>query len=1202
MFSLTTPLSFNGQADRYHKNLAAIRLLRQLQTSGYRPETLTDEQRHTLAHYSAFGESALLIRALNDNDLDVLLSEADKNAIARASLTAFYTSPEVLHVLWGALAPALRAMQGPIRMLEPAFGVGMFVATMPQDIRQRSEITAVELDRVSSEIAGYLHPDVQLYGGQGFEETELPDASFDLVVGNVPFGDLPVFDPRISEPILKRTIHDYFVARSIHLTRPGGLVAILTSYGTLDKRDNRFRKWLAQRAELVTAIRLPQGVFSENAGTQCGADLLILRRLSTNQSSTVEASWIETEMHEHPVVDDPHGHFTTGSRLDTPADDNSAKLRMSRHFVQHPQLVIGQIGIVRSHGYLWQAVIPPTDRAVPDVLAGILAGVSVSFAFSTVPADHQATITQSPQQVVVRTDRIMRLLSLYTAAKHVLRLDIEGSNADTARAELNAVYDAFVAEYGVVHSRANQQALRGEPELLFLQALETDVRTEQGIVSVQKAPIFKEPTIRPAPHVTVGKMTPDEALLCCLDAWGHIDLPYITQLCGQSEAETVAALQGRIYRVPGPELQYVTADEYLSGNIRVKLRTAQEWAALDDTFADNARALEAVEPPALTPGQIRVKFGAPWVPLEVVTAFISSLLPRFQSGGSYAKGTVMYHRPLAKWVINDKAGSSYSHEATVVWGTNRVDAIELIEKGLNGVMPVVYDTLKDDSRVVNQKATLLAREKLERIKERWEQWVWEDPERTTLLCRIYNEQFNAVRRRDFDGSHLSLQGINTTILRNGDLAKHQKDAVWMILQRQTVLLDLCVGAGKTFICLAAAHELKRLGLANKVLITVPNHLVEQWAAEANRLYPGMRVLAMSSDDFSKQRRGTFLARIATEVWDVIICAHTSFGMIEPGRAAQSFIKHEVETLKAYLSASKAEYGEHDRAQKRSRKEIERKIAALEVRLKEREYGMAHDSGRIITWDELGIDALFVDEAHEFKNLAVPTMLGNLPGVPKGDSKRAFDMRIKTWDLIGRGGRVVFATGTPVLNTLGEVFIMQKYLQEDVLNAHGIEQFDAWARTFAEAQTVFEMTPDGGGFRMNTRLCKFVNLPELFSLWFQFTFSRSKEQLGLPTPTLVTGKPIPVTVPGSPALKKIVQDLVARVERIKSGDVEPWEDNMLTVTSDGRKAALDVRLVGGQEEPVNKINALVARVAELYHRYDAAKATQIIFCELSTPKP
>jgi hypothetical protein len=539
---------------------------------------------------------------------------------------------------------------------------------------------------------------------------------------------------------------------------------------------------------------------------------------------------------------------------------------------------------------------------------------------------------------------------------------------------------------------------------------------------------------------------------------------------------------------------------------------------------------------------------------------------------------------------------------SIEWGTGRMHAIDILEKGLNNQTPVIYDETEDGGRVVNQKETLLVREKLERIKEAWTTWVWEDAGRTDRLCRIYNELFNSSRRRDFSGTHLSLPGINTTVLRGGDLAVHQKDAVWMILQTASVLLDLCVGAGKTFIMLAAAHELKHLGLARKILITVPNHLTEQWASEANRLYPDMRVLAMSADDFSKERRGTFLSRIATQEWDVIICAHTSFGFIETGSIAKEYIQIEVDELRFYLEEMRRK-SDITRTDKRTMKEIERKILAFENRLKEQEYRVTHDDARIITWDELGIDTLMVDEAHEFKNLSVPTMLGSLPGVPKGDSKRAFDMRIKTWDLRRRGGRVVFATGTPVLNTLGEVFIMQKYLQEDVLAAHGIEHFDAWASTFAETQTVFEMTPDGGGFRMNTRLCKFVNLPELFNLWFQMTFSRSREQLGLPTPTLIGGKPIPVSVPGSPTLKALVRSFVSRVEAIKSGAVEPWDDNMLKVTSDGRKAALDVRLItGGAEEPACKINMLVNTVAELHHRYDAAKATQLIYCELSTPKP
>ncbi len=1208
-FTLTdgSTLNFHGAADRYHKNVAAIRLLRALQAEGRTPASLSRAEQLTLAHYTAFGESTLLNRALGADaagELDPLISEAERRALKRASLNAFYTSQDVLAAKWAALEPLLAQLPGTLKVLEPAFGIGNYIATMPLALRSRAQITAVELDSLSSQIAAYLHPDVQLYGGQGFEATELPADHFDLVISNVPFGQEAVFDPRLTAPYLTRTIHDYFIARALTLVRPGGLVAVITSYGTLDKRDARVRTWIAARAALVRAIRLPHGAFRANAGTECGADILLFHRYANHNEMAPPPTWIETTFAPVPIVNaDGSAHATFTSLLRTgeyaQLAEDAGLLRMGRTFADQPAQIAGTPRLVRDGTRYLAQVLPPTECTVGAAVAKRLAALPIDLlvngaALAPLPAPASAACLNRA------SPRAMGLLALYARAKRVIQLDLQGQDATAARATLDAAYDQFVERFGPIHARANSLALKGEPELLFLRALESDVVSTNGTISARKAPIFATPTIRTAPRIIAGSMTADEALLCCLDERGCVDLERIGALAGMSPDVAATTLAGRIYRDPTSQV-YVTADAYLSGNIRQKLAAAEQAAVAEPRYAAHGAALQAALPADLTPGQIAVKFGAPWVPADVYMAFITTLIPGF--AGSYgARGQITYLRPLARWAVADEAYSRRSHAATVAWGTGRMHALDIIEKGLNNQTPVIYDELDDGSRVVNQKETLLAREKLERIKEAWAAWIWEDTDRTERLCTLYNTQFNSTRRRDFDGSHLSLPGINTAILRGGDLAAHQKDAVWMILQTPSVLLDLCVGAGKTFICLAAAHELKRLGLAQKILITVPNHLVEQWAAEANRLYPAMRVLAMAADDVAKERRGTFLSRIATEDWDVIICAHTSFGLIEVGTIAGEYIAREVDELRSYLEELQRK-PEHNRTDRRTMKEIERKILSFETRMKEKEHRVTHDDARIITWEELGIDALFVDEAHEFKNLAVPTLLGNLPGVPKGDSKRAFDMRIKTWDLRRRGGRVVFATGTPVLNTLGEVFIMQKYLQEDVLAAHGIEHFDAWASTFAETQTVFEMTPDGGGFRMNTRLCKFVNLPELFNLWFQMTFSRSREQLGLPTPTLVSGKPIPISVPGTPTLKRLVASFVRRVEAIKAGAVEPAEDNMLKVTSDGRKAALDVRLVrGGAEEPVCKINMLVATVAELYQRYDAAKATQLIYCELATPRP
>ncbi|GAB4180477.1 MAG: hypothetical protein Fur005_43000 [Roseiflexaceae bacterium] len=883
---------------------------------------------------------------------------------------------------------------------------------------------------------------------------------------------------------------------------------------------------------------------------------------------TTPPDWLTSTIATVPITAGTAGQrFTTGSRLSAGHDDDAmeAGLRVNTLFLARPELVLGQIGMVRQNGLLWQAVTPPTMASVCELLAARLASELPTDVFR--PVDPARLSVAPPRRITTPepTPRMRAWLAVYETAKLLLRTEAAGLAADDLRADLNRCYDACVAMYGCVHSRTNQQALKGMPELYFLRALETNAREEQGLLRAEKAAIFTQSIVHPTPKVAIGHMTPDEALLRCLNDTGRIDLPTITIYCGQSEAAVITALSGRIFFDPDGQ-QWVTADAYLAGNVRAKLIVAESAAAADPSLHGNVSALAAVQPIPLTAGQIDARLGAPWIPADVIAEFIGSIIPRFNGTGSWS-GTVIYYAPLAQWSIKDRCRAAYSTEATATWGTARKNAIDLMEDALNGRVPVVYDTTEIDGaerRIPNKKETLLAQEKWRALTERFSSWVWEDAARADRLCAIYNDTFNTHRRRDFDGSHLLLPGINRSILRGGDLLPHQKDAIWCALQQQTTLLDLPVGAGKTFIGIAWAFEARRLGICKKPMIVVPNHLVEQWGADMNRLYPELRVLVMSPEDFSKERRGEFLARIATEEFDAVVCAHTSFGFIEPGQIERDFIIREVDRLRTYLLDLRSSGDEKEH--KRSIKKIEEKVRAFETRLKEKSHEIKRDDARIITWAELGIDGLFVDEFHDFKNLSVPTIMGTIPGVPKGDSKRAFDMRIKIWDLIRRGGKVVAATGTPILNSVGEAFIMKLYLAEALLESVGLEMFDAWARTFAQIVPIFEMTPDGGGFRINIRLAQFVNLPELFSIWYQFTFARSREQLGLPTPALMSGKRIGIRIPASPHLRAYVQACVARVEAIKSGEVDPRIDNMLKVVSDAKKAALDTRLVLGSTLP------------------------------------
>ena len=1212
-------LEYRGNRDRYYRNIQAIELLRKLQRENIDPSRLTDAQKLTLAHYSAFGNSENLNRAFSSQYDRVTqhTTQDEQERIKRSSLTAFYTSQDILDAKWSGLAPILRTLPGTLKILEPAFGIGMYVATMPLDIRERAEITAVEFDAISSQIAAYLHPDVQLHGTQRFEETDLPRDYFDLVVSNVPFGATRVFDPHMENRLLTRTVHDYFLARSLQVVRPGGLVAILTSYGTMDKLDSRIREWVAERADLLYAVRLPQGTFSANAGTECGTDLLVFRRYDEGDTIEPKPMWTTTEMGRvHYVTDWRGAGFTTASKLDenefeidTSTLPVSAKLRMNYLFATHRDATIGQIAVVAYGDNHFSYVQLPQQGTVAAALA--LALDIAAFELELEPqrplVAKAIAIKRTVKPMADReTPLAQRMLGIEVAAQNLVHADRNGLPvAEMNRTKLNDVYDAFVVEFGIIHTPKNLKALKGEPELNFLKALENNVRVVGKTMQATKATLFERAVVQRNTLNPTETIFPDDAVLHVMEELGRFDMPRVMHLTGMTEVELVDALKGQVFRNPSAgkkdEAKYVLADEYLSGDVRKKYIEALDAAQTDPSYQENTDALGKIIPNALTTDEIKVNMGAPWVPIGYYHAFISQLIPQF--GRYYSKGIVKYHELLARWVIEDPHYARRTNEATVTWGTGRMHALDIIDCGMNNRPINIRDTFADGSSEPNQKETLLAREKWERIKEAWKNWLWLDEDRAKDLTDRYNVLFNSTVKRTFSGKHLRFPGMNTSILRGGALADYQQDAVWMALQKRATLLDLRVGAGKTFIMLAIVHEAKRLGLIAKPAVTVPNHLVGQWADEANRLYPDMRVLAMSPEDFTKERRGTFLSRIVTEDWDLIILGHSTFGLIEPGEIAREYIDLQIIEYRHYLEdLTIVQAGESTRTKKKSIKDIEKALEGFETTLKEMDAKIKHDDDGVIGWDMLGIDWLGVDEAHEFKNLGIPTSMGSIPGVPKGNSQRAMDMRIKTWDMLRRGQRVVFATGTPVLNTLGEVFIMQKYLQEEVLVAHGINHFDAWARTFAETQTMFEMTPDGGGFRMNTRLSKFVNLPELFNMWFEFVYSKSNEALKLPTPKIISGRPMGYSVPGTLTLKRLVQSFVARVDAIKGGRVDPTIDNMLKVTSDGRKAALDVRLcLGGPEEPVCKINYLVNLVAEVYYKYEAAKATQLIYCELSTPK-
>ena len=1214
-------LAFTG-ADRFGKNLAALQLVHQLEAEG---RSATDEERLILAHYSAFGESALLNRlfrydhvagryVLHDS-YAAFLSSDDARHLRVAALTAFYTPLDIVAAIWQAVEQlGLGSLERP-RIVEPAAGVGHFISAMPPELRARAEITAIELDPVTARILGHIHPDITLHGGVGFERVDLPPSGFDLAISNVPFGDMAVHDPSIPAA-LRHQLHDFFFAKALRLVRPGGLVIFLTSWGTLDKQARAVRSFLAEQATLLGAFRLPNGVFRRISGSESATDLLILQKKPLPGAE--QPRWLAIAEADYPRSTD-HRSMTFGSRytreIKDPEELAAACVAVNQCWLDEPQRVVGQPVVVTSDNSLWLQVMPPAGDLAATLQSRLATLLPSDVVAPVAPPEMEASPLRSdtlplyerraeqiaiPALSGVAQERAAGMAAIYNAAKALIRAELNDEpGVDTARAELNQVYERFVWQYGVIHDPRNQRLFGDLPELQFLLALERNPRrTPSGRWLADRERIFRERTLRPHQQALPGTFTATEALLRCLDERGGLDIAYIAMLVGQSPDAVIEALGERVYRLPGTG-QHELADIYLSGDVVAKLRDARAWAERDPAFTRNVAALEAVQPEPLGPRDIIVNLNAFWLPGPIVTAFIKSLLPAWT-------GETTYRPSLSEWALSDpgKQGA-FAVEATTRWGTKRADAIDILQASLRGVPVTVYDVVivgDQERRVLNPAETVAAQEKQQEINQAFARWVWDDSARADELCAIYNQRFNSHRMRVYDGSHLSFPGINASLLRGGDLADYQKGAVWQILQRPSTLLGFAVGGGKTFTAIAAAVEARRLGLCTKALAVVPNNLVGQWANEARRLYPGIKVLAMAPEDFVKQRRGIVLSRIATGDWDLVIIAHTSFKLLPLGaELVDTFRDAESDRLRAYLEELRATATSSD--EKRSLKQIERAIKKLEERLQSMADSIARDSARTIAWEELGLDMLIVDEAQDFKNLHVPTRLTNISGLPSAHSQRALDMRIKTWDLLRRQKKVVFLTATPIMNTMGEAYVMQLYLQQQQLEEAGIHHFDEWVSLYAQPKMAFEMKPDGSGFRYATRLATFVNLPEMSALWRQVLNLRTKAQMGLPEPELVTGKVIPVVVPPSAALKRYVQSLAARADAVRNGRVDPTEDNLLRIVGDGRKAALDIRLVvpKAPRPRVSKIAALVANVAQLYHAYTPLRGTQLVFCDLATPK-
>lgn len=1118
-----------------------------------------------------------------------LLSAEEFRAARASTLNAHYTSTTIIAALYGGVE-RLGFAHG--RILEPSCGIGHFIGMMPQAMSERSSITAIELDPLTARIVKALYPDADVRN-QPFEEARLLNDYFDLAISNIPFGDYKPFDPKFSR--FGFQIHDYFFAAALERVRPGGLVVFITSKGTMDKADSKLRDYVSERANLLGAIRLPNTAFKKNANTEVTSDILFLQKRLGDQK--VDA--------------------TTWKKTVPFTNSKGEIIEINEYFAQRPHMMLGEM---RLEGRMYQRNEPtlapdgrilsedlalaieqlpqhiyqPANRAseTAETTSEIPAPGHVKPNAYTVVDDEIAiregnTLKKLPHLAAQTKLRIRGMIQVRDAMRECLCSQMEDHPEDDvilARSRLNQTYDRFVSRYGAINERANALAFRGDPDLPLLLSLENyDSDTKRAT----KTAIFRERTIHPQKPVE-SVDSPKAALIVSLNERGKVDLPHMARLLRRPVSEFLPDLRGVLYLNPQNEV-WETEDHYLSGNVREKLAVAEIAALSDARYRENVEALQPIQPEDLSPADIDARLGACWIPVKDIEAFARNLL---------APGiTITYTPQLGCWGVRADYDAKNSVANTTDWGTERATALELIEDALNLRTPTVYDTTRQGGKeiiVVNATATEAAREKQQKIKDEFKQWIWQDDERRERLCKKYNDEFNGIRLRHFNGEHLTLPGASNALT----LYPHQKAAVWRILQTPNTLLGHVVGAGKTFTMVAAAMELKRLGLAQKPMFVVPNHMLGQFSSELLVLYPSANILAATKEDFEKNKRRELMSRIATGNWDTIIVTHSGFEKIPMSpESKREFFQTQIDEL---AEAILAQQGESHNS--RIVKQLERAKKRLEERLKTLAADQKKDN--TLTFEELGVDRLFVDEAHYFKNLFYVSKMTRVAGLPQTSSERAFDMYLKTQYIqrLNRGGGVVFATGTPIANSVAEMFTMQRYLQMEALHQKGLRHFDSWAGTFGEPVTAMELAPDGSGYRLHTRFARFINVPELMQIFCQTADIQTAQTLKLPVPKIHTGKPIIVRAPATPALKDAVARLVKRADAIRNRQIKPDEDNMLKITSEGRKAALDLRVLNphAADHPDSKLNLAVEKIFEIWRDHSQEKATQLVFCDLSTP--
>ena len=1186
-------LGAGGPKAKFKANMEAIRLLKELEQD---QRLATPEEQEVLSRYVGWGGIPQAFEERNSawaeeyTQLKGILTPEEYSAARASTLNAFYTSPTVVKAMYEALGN-MGLKQGNI--LEPSCGVGNFMGLLPESM-SAANMYGVELDPVSGQIAKQLYQKNRI-AVQGFEETSYPDCFFDCVIGNVPFGAYQVSDRKYDR--YHFMIHDYFIAKSLDMVRPGGVVAVVTSSGTMDKQNPEVRQYFANRADLLGAIRLPNNAFQRNANTSVVADILFFQK--RDRAAITEPDWVQLKttpegytvnsyFADHPEM--VLGDFTTEStqygkqEVTVKAKEGADLAEQLKEAVQHIQGTITEQEI--------------SDTELEEQVVSIPADPSVkNFSFALVGEDiyyRENSVMNKMEIPIVTGERVRGMVAIRDATNRLLERQLEECSDEevaSLQAELNQVYDSFTAKYGLLSSNANKRAFSMDSSYCLLTSLE--FLDEKGELK-RKADIFTKRTIRRAEPVT-SVDTASEALAVSIGEKAKVDIPYMMELTGKTEEEVTEELTGVIFKNPLTD-KWEPSDGYLSGNVREKLNIARQFAENHPEYMVNVQALERVQPKDLDASEIEARLGATWISPDYITEFMAETFHTPRQHINYERIKVQYAEVTGQWNVKGKnVDSSNNPLSTATYGTQRANAYRLLEDALNLRDTKIYDTIHDadgEHRVLNRKETTLAQQKQELIREEFKEWIFKDMRRRETLCKIYNERFNSIRPREYDGSHIQFVGMNPEI----KLMEHQKNAVAHILYGNNTLLAHCVGAGKTFQMIAAGMESKRLGLAQKSLYVVPNHLLEQWGSDFLRLYPGANILVATKKDFEPANRKRFCSRIATGDYDAVIIGHSQFEKIPLSRERQiALLEDQIADITYSIEAAKEETG-----QQYTVKQMEKTKKTLKAKLEKLNDQTRKDD--VVTFEQLGVDRLFVDESHYYKNLFLYTKMRNVAGISQTDAQKSSDMFMKCryMDEITGGKGITFATGTPVSNSMTELYTIMRYLQYDTLMNMGMGHFDSWAATFGETVTAIELSPEGTGYRAKTRFARFFNLPELISIFKEAADIQTADMLNLPVPE---AEYIDEVLKPSEEQKEMVEAFSERAEQVRGGAVDPRVDNMLKITNDGRKCALDQRLLNDMlpDAGESKVNACVENAFQVWEDGKDTQATQLIFCDLSTPK-